>query len=490
MSNKAAIYTRLSREDEDKIDGNKDSRSIENQIKILTEYAKTNNFEIIDIYIDDGVSGANIDRPEFNRLMKDATLHKFNILLIKDISRLGRAFHQVGKLIDYDFPSLNIRVIAPGDNYDSLTYSDDESIVIRNYLNDYYLKDFKKKIHRSLKHRSENKHMKSGPKYGYLDDEKGDRIIDPIASKVIQRIFNEYVNGVSSKEIAKRLTEEGILTKSVYVNKYISKKYHNENPVWTQGMVAKIIQDYEYCGHVINMKRSDIFERKILKNKLPKIIDEELFERANNIMSSKRVRYDDEIHIAKLIYDSVYNKHPSYSLAEGKPRYTFKEAGFSLDAETINNIVYKECLTTIAECLVNTDKLYDLFKKKLFGHQVIEKELLEKELLSINKEYEKLLEDYFEEKVTEHYFENKSEELQSNIRYKENEINNYNTYVAKVKLFERKFYTFIEDTKELPTTDIELIKECVSKIIITNIGGTKKNRKFEVIIKFKFEDIN
>ena len=490
MSNKAVIYARLSREDEDKIDGNKDSRSIENQIKILTDFAKDNNFEIVDIYIDDGVSGASIDRPDFNRLMNDAKQSKFNILLIKDISRLGRAFHQVGKLIDFDLPQLKIRVIAPGDNYDSLTYNDDESIVIRNYLNDYYLKDFKKKIHRSLKHRSENKHMKSGPKYGYIDDENGNRIIDPIASNVIKRIFNEYVNGISSKKIARRLNDDGILTKSAYVNRNISKKYHNENPIWTQGMVAKIIQDYEYCGHVINMKRSNIFEKKILKDKLPKIIDEELFERANKIMSSKRIRYNDKIHIAKLIFDSIYNKHPSYSLVEEKPRYTFRDAGFSVDAEVLNNIVYKECLNTIAECLVNTDKFYDLFKKKLFGHQVINKEQLEKELLTLNKEYEKLLEDYFEGKVTEHIFESKSEELQSNIRYKENEINNYNTYVAKVKLFERKFYAFIEDTKELPTTDIELIKECVSRITLVNLGGMKKNRKFEVIIKFKFEEIN
>ena len=490
MSNKAVIYTRLSREDEDKIDGNKDSRSIENQIKILTDFAKDNNLEIVDIYIDDGISGASIDRPDFNRLMNDARYGKFNILLIKDISRLGRAFHQVGKLIDYDFPSLNIRIIAPGDNYDSLTYNDDESIVIRNYLNDYYLKDFKKKIHRSLIHRSENKHMKSGPKYGYIDDEYGNRIVDPIASIVIKRIFNEYVNGISTKEIARKLNEDGILTKSAYVNRYISKKYHNENPIWTQGMVAKIIQDYEYCGHVINMKRSDIFERKILRDKLPKIIDEELFERANKIMSSKTKRYNEEIHIAKLIYDSVYNKHPSYSLAEGKPKYPFRQAGFSLDVEVINNIVYKECLNTIAECLVNTDKFYELFKKKLFGHQVINKDQLEKELLTLNKEYERLLEDYFEGKLTKNIFNNKSEDLQYNIRYKENEINNYNTYVAKVKLFERKFYAFIEDTKELPTTDIELIKECVSKITIVNLGGTKKNRKFDVIIKFKFEDIN
>ena len=126
MKNKAVIYARLSREEEEKIDGNRDSRSIENQVKILTDFAKKNNFEVVDVYIDDGYSGGNQDRPDFQRMIQDAKAKQFDILLIKDISRLGRSFHQVGKLIDYDFPSLKIRVIAPGDNYDSDTYDDDE----------------------------------------------------------------------------------------------------------------------------------------------------------------------------------------------------------------------------------------------------------------------------------------------------------------------------------------------------------------------------
>ena len=147
--NKVVIYARLSREDENKIDGNNDSRSIDNQIKFLTEYAIENNFEIQDVYIDDGYTGANLNRPEFQRLINDAKSKRFNILLVKDLSRLGRVMHQVGDLIENVFPSLNIRVIAKSDNYDSLTYNDDESIVLRTFLNAYYLKDFKKKINNS-----------------------------------------------------------------------------------------------------------------------------------------------------------------------------------------------------------------------------------------------------------------------------------------------------------------------------------------------------
>ena len=134
--NRTVIYARLSREDEDKIDRYKESRSIENQIKILKEYATNHNLDLKKNYIDDGYSGTNQERPGFQKLILDAYANKFDIILVKDISRLGRNMHQVGKLIEQTFPSLKIRLISINDNYDSLTYNDDEAIVLGNFLND------------------------------------------------------------------------------------------------------------------------------------------------------------------------------------------------------------------------------------------------------------------------------------------------------------------------------------------------------------------
>ena len=207
-NNKVAIYARLSREDEDKIDGNKESRSIENQIKVLSDYATQNEFEIYEVYYDDGISGATQERPAFQKMLEDARKKKFNILLVKDISRLGRTMHHVGKLIDETFPSLKLRVISLNDKYDSATYKDDESIVIRNFLNAYYLKDFKKKIHNSVKHRSKTKHMKTYVKYGFLPDGKGGTIIDPYASEIIKRIFRDYVAGIEPRMIVRELNSQ------------------------------------------------------------------------------------------------------------------------------------------------------------------------------------------------------------------------------------------------------------------------------------------
>ena len=111
MKNVVAIYARLSREDEDKIDGSKDSRSIENQISILSEYALKNDMEIYKVYYDDGISGSTINRPGFNNLLKDMELKRFNTILVKDLSRLGRNLHQVGSLIDDLFPKKQVRCI-------------------------------------------------------------------------------------------------------------------------------------------------------------------------------------------------------------------------------------------------------------------------------------------------------------------------------------------------------------------------------------------
>ena len=218
MKSKVAIYARLSREDEDKIDGNKsESRSIENQIKVLSDYARENDLDIYKIYYDDGYSGANFERPEFKKLLKDMYQHKFDTILIKDISRLGRVVYKVGELIECIFPKNNIRVISLNDKYDSLTYNDDQSIVIRNFLNDYYLKEFKRKCRQARTHYARTKHLNYYPKYGYNFDKDRKEIIDDYSANIVKRIFDYVANqGLSTCQVAEILNKEGVLTRSLY----------------------------------------------------------------------------------------------------------------------------------------------------------------------------------------------------------------------------------------------------------------------------------
>ena len=492
-NNKVAIYARLSREDEDKIDGNKESRSIENQTKVLSDYATENEFDIYEVYYDDGISGATQERPGFQKMMDDARKKKFNILLVKDISRLGRTMHHVGKLIDETFPSLNIRVISINDKYDSATYKDDESIVIRNFLNAYYLKDFKKKIHKSVKHRSQTKHMKTYVKYGFLPDGNGGTKIDPYASEIIKRIFRDYVAGKEPRMIVRELNREGILTKAKYIDEVICKKhkYVRKNDKWTHQMIHQTIKDYEYCGHVVNLRYSRFYEPVTLKGMLPQIIDEETFEKAQKIRMSRNVKYTDVAHIADLLYDPESGKHPCYSIRNFKePKYCFRASGYSIYVSLVHKILYQDAIEVIKLCLENKEKFYEYYKNKLFKDNVTSKEELTNRINKLNKEYELLLESFVSSKVSEQYFEKTSTELNNEIAKCEDLLKDSAVQEIKFKKFQEKFNQFLEDIKTVESEEfcILLIRKVIGKVILHDY--TKKclfNKKYKLEVKYKFE---
>ena len=247
MKNKAVIYVRLSREDEDKIDSKKESRSIENQIKTLKTFAREQGFFIQAIYSDDGYSGADFNRPAFKKLLKDLELNKFDIILIKDLSRLGRSLHRVGELIENIFPQKGIRVISVNDKYDSRTYNDDVSIVFKSFLNDYYLREFRKKCKKARQHHAQTKHLNYYPKYGYCFDENGREIIENYSSSIVQRIFSTIANdGLSCGAVAKQLNDEGILTRSAYATQVLGLKPLHKQPAskWNAEKVWSIATDY------------------------------------------------------------------------------------------------------------------------------------------------------------------------------------------------------------------------------------------------------
>lgn len=492
-NNKVAIYARLSREDEDKIDGSKESRSIENQIKVLSDYATQNEFEIYEVYYDDGISGATQERPGFQKMLEDAKKKKFNILLVKDISRLGRTMHHVGKLIDETFPSIGLRVISIGDKYDSLTYKDDESIVIRNFLNAYYLKDFKRKIHRSVRHRSVTKHMKTYTKYGYLNDGKGGTIIDPYASEIIKRIFKDYVAGKEPRMIVRELNREGILPRAIYMDRVICKKnkYVRAKEKWNNGMITNIIKDYEYCGHVINLQCSKFYEPVILRDMIPQIIDEETFEKAQKIRLSRRISYYDVPHIADLLYDPESGKHPCYSVRDFKePKYCFRASGYSIYVSLVHKILYQDAIEVIKLCLENKEKFFEYYKNKLFKDEGTSKEELTNKINKCNKEYELLLESYVSGKVSEQYFEKNSTSLNDEIAKCEELLKESAIQEIKFKKFQEKFNQFLEDIKTVESEEfcILLIRKVICKVILHDY--TKKclfNKKYKLEVKYKFE---
>lgn len=213
----AGLYYRLSQEDERA----GESISIDNQRTILRKYAEERGFEIRDEYIDDGISGTTFQRPEVQQLLDDAKTGVINTIIVKDLSRFGRNYIEVGQYIDYVFPAFGIRFIAIQDNVDTENRDSNamEMMPIMNIFNEWHAANTCKKL-RAVKKSNALAGIYNGAKlaYGYMkaNDKKHTPLIDEEVAPVVVRIFEMYASGLSAKKIAATLTIEGIPSPKKY----------------------------------------------------------------------------------------------------------------------------------------------------------------------------------------------------------------------------------------------------------------------------------
>lgn len=246
--NNAGLYVRLSVTDTD-------SDSINNQIDILKEYCYINNFNIYDIYVDNGYTGTNYNRPSFNRLINDIDLKRISIVITKDFSRLGRDYIETGNYIEKIFPIKNIRYISILDNYDSYNNSNDYT-PFKFIINEMYSKDLSKKIRSSLyQKKKQGLYLGAKAPYGYNKINKYYLEINNDEAKIVKYIFNSYINGKNSNTIAKYLTDRHILTPS-------------KKDVWNTKTIRDILTNQVYIGNMVQGKRKRINYkiRKEIKN--------------------------------------------------------------------------------------------------------------------------------------------------------------------------------------------------------------------------------
>ncbi len=225
----AGLYFRLSQEDERA----GESLSIDNQRHILRKYAEDNGFEIHDEYIDDDVSGTTFDRPEVQRLLDDAKTGVINTIIVKDLSRFGRNYIEVGQYLDYVFPAFGIRFIAIQDNVDTSNRDSNamEMMPIMNVFNEWHAANTSKKI-RAVKRANAAEGIYTAKKaiYGYImgTDKKRAPVIDEETAPNVRRIFDMYASGMSPRKIAETFTEEGIPSPGAYAyEKYGQKSKPN-----------------------------------------------------------------------------------------------------------------------------------------------------------------------------------------------------------------------------------------------------------------------
>lgn len=266
----AAVYLRVSRDDED-IDGNNKtmSNSIASQRDLACSFVrKQEDMELFDIYIDDGYSGANFDRPDFKRMMADIEAGHVNCVIVKDLSRFGRDYIEAGRFIQKTFPAVSVRFIAVTDNYDSLTADRNTTslvIPVKNFVNDSYCRDISSKVksHQKVK-REQGKFIGAFAVYGYCKDlnDKNKLLSDEYAAGIVKNIFGWKLDGMSNLAIANRLNELGILSPLEY------KKSHRENYAtgfrtgivskWSAVAVKRILTNEIYTGTMVQGKREKV----------------------------------------------------------------------------------------------------------------------------------------------------------------------------------------------------------------------------------------
>lgn len=298
-------YVRVSREDRD--NNGHFSCSINNQLNLIKSYVQSIGLSIDKEYIDDGYSGISFDRPGFNSLKEDIDKGIIEMVITKDISRLGRNFIETIYYISEYFVKNNIRYIAINDQYDSenLDSNHQEIIMqIKSLINDRYVRDasIKRKQIADLK-TSNGQFIGALPPYGYkikkVDNNRSLEIDDNV-SFVIRRIFNEIASGKSRREVAEGLNNDGILPPVIYTNMTLCKnrKYYNE---WSDKIIYRILKNRTYMGEVVKRKsfKQDYHQKKrsvishadqeVICNCHPKIISKELFNLANSKLRKRKL---------------------------------------------------------------------------------------------------------------------------------------------------------------------------------------------------------
>ena len=296
--NITALYARLSQEDA--LDG--ESNSIANQKKILLKYATDNGFPNPTFFIDDGVSGVTFDRPGWNEMIRLSEAGKVKTVIVKDMSRMGRDYLKVGYYTESFFAERDIRYIAINDGVDS-DKGDNEFTPFRNLFNDFYARDTSKKIRAVMRAKGNaGEHLCTNPPYGYMKspDNKKVWIVDEEAAAVVKRVFDLCIAGKGPMQIAKALTADKVLTVKAYYAKRDGKAMPDNLYRWDYKSIAGILERLEYTGCTANFKtysKSHKLKKRlqnapenyrIFPNTQPAIIEEQVFERVQELRANKR----------------------------------------------------------------------------------------------------------------------------------------------------------------------------------------------------------
>ena len=522
-----ALYCRLSRDDGKDCESN----SIENQKLILARYAKEKGFDNTRFYVDDGYTGTNFNRPDFKRMMEDVEAGYVKTIIVKDMSRFGRNYVEVGLFTESYFPEHDIRFIAVTDLVDSAD-GENEIIPFKNVMNEMYARDISNKVRSAKRIRGNMGEPLSQPPYGYMKDPQNPKrwVVEPEAAKVVREIFVLYLEGYGLDKIARHLQDKGIKNcTSYWQERGIGRggKKVQPNPYkWKSSTIRQILLRQEYCGDVVNFKTySKSFKNKkrlmnpeenwkIFKDVHEPIIDRHTYEEVQKLIGFCKRREPLAENGSKSIFcDFLICAECGHKLwyhvnTRNKNIHYFSCSNYVKDyrgscqhrhyvrAEAIEQIVTMELKKLAGYLKNNEDELVEVLTMKTEADMQSEKKRINAELERctsrqnrVNTLYEKLYEDNALGKVTDEWFLHMSqkygierEELKTKIVKLHEELEALGEKKSERVVFVESIRRFIR----METITAPLLHELIDRIEVHETEGTGKNKTQRIVIHYRF----
>lgn len=528
---KAGIYTRLSNERTE--EWREKSYSIETQILSCKEYALKENIDVLEVYTDYEYSGTNFERPSFQNMMQDIRDRRINCIIIRDLSRLGREYLEMGRLIDKVFPFLGVRFISVNDKLDTVKETDSKKsfeVTLKNIINDMYAKDISVKIKTSKHNRARNGYfIGSVPPYGYKikKTKEGQKlVIDENVRFIVEEMFDLTLQGKSQYEVAKHFNEKGYAPGMIY---YKTGRVYRENddPEWNKGTISKMLTNPAYTGTLVQgvkqqnlakgIKQHFVNESQyiICENAHEAIISKEVHERIlrerqerkkNHVFSSPMHNFENrdyENRFKGLVINNNTGKELNrrtriYGKNKDRLYYSFQNERFSgsikpeksvfimerdLDQAISDKISEFIMKTTSKTKFVNRikarfNKAIDTFKKDI--------ENLKRKNLNEENIIQRAYEEYSLGKIDRDEYLLRREIAQSHMSTFDNEISAIEVNISKLKKESSKSTKWINDlyaSKNLEKLPGDLIHSLIEKIIVYD------KHEFEIVFKFNIDNL-
>ncbi len=522
-----AIYCRLSRDDGTETESN----SIGNQKKMLTQKAKELGLTNTKYYVDDGYTGTNFNRPAFQELLDDIEMGYISVVIVKDLSRLGRDYVSVGHYTDNYFPEHNVRFIAVNDMVDS-DEGENEIAPFKNVMNEMYARDISRKVRSAHRIRGNMGEPLSQPPYGYIKSPENKKkwIIDTEAAEVVRDIYRMCLDGMGNEAIARELQNRQVLIPMAYwQSKGLNRggKKTQPNPYkWCKTTIQKILAQQEYCGDVINFKTysknfknktridNPVENWKIFKDVHEPIIDRDTWEMVQKHTARTKRRAPKKENARKHIFSGLIrcadcgsnmsyhtntvNKDIHYFSCSNYVKDTRGtcEARHYIRADALEQIVILELKRLAIMLQQDEELLVNILEKKTNKDFYDEKKHLEEQLQkaivrqqSVASLYEKLYEDNATGKVTDEWFTHMSHKYEVERAELKVKIFNLREKVANMQTVQHSkdmFISAIRKFLDMETITAPLIHELIDHIDVYEAEGKGKNKTQRVVIHYNF----